>query len=350
MHAAGHGWPRHSIPLDNMKTNLPLVLSALSLLVAVSGASAQSFSIDRFTVAGGGGTSTGGTFALNGTLGQPEAGWVGDSRYTIEGGFWSFPVANSPAVTATTIFDNTNGIFNGNFAATTTTWLAGKFCLGPQSYQLESVALPLNIFDLNVRTSTVRLEIFSNDAASGKPSASIGVNMNLSGLTNPITILPSSYPTLATWIPATPFTLAANQCYWAVLSVESGASVWLTASATMPTGVAGILGRASSGNAGTTWGAPDNFYNHKMLIRGIAAATPPALVVSAIRLSGNELRFSFPTRAGQTYAVESRAGLASDAWAEVPGTRQTSAGAAFEVSLPIRQAQPQQYFRVKQLP
>ncbi len=333
-----------------MKTNLPLVLSALSLLVAVGGASAQPFSIDRFTVAGGGGTSTGGTFALNGTSGQPEAGRMSDSRYTIEGGFWSLPGANSPAVPSTTIFDNTNGIFNGNFAATTTTWLAGKFCLGPQPYQLESVALPLDIFDLNVRTSTVRLEIFSNDPASGKPSASTGVIMNLSGLTNPITIRPSSYPTLVTWTPATLFTLAANKCYWAVLSVEGGASVWLAASATMPIGDAGILGRASSGNAGVAWGVPDNFYNHKMLIRGTASAPPPALVVHAVGISGNELRFNFPTRTGETYAIESRSNLVSAAWAEVPGTRQTSAGAAFEVSLPIRQSQPQQFYRVKQLP
>jgi hypothetical protein len=330
--------------------NATKVLLASVLVLCAQRALTQPFSIDRFTIAGGGGTSTGGTFELSGTVGQPEAGRVSDSRYTIEGGFWSFAAADAQAVAVTTIFNNTNGIFNGHFAATTTTWLAGKFCLGPQPYQLESVALPLDIFDLNVRTSTVRLQIFSNDPASGKPSVSTGVAMNLSGLTNPITILPSSYPTLATWTPATPFTLAANQCYWAVLSVESGASVWLAASATMPIGDAGVLGRASSGNAGTTWGVPDTFYNHKMLIRGTAAAMPPALALSAVSLSGNELRFSFPTRAGQTYAIESRDGLAGGAWAEIPGTRQTSAGAALEVSLPIRQSQPQQFYRVKQLP
>jgi hypothetical protein len=87
-----------------------------------------------------------------------------------------------------------------------------------------------------------------------------------------------------------------------------------------------------------------------MLIRGRATAPPPALVVSAARLSGNELRFSFPTRAGESYVIESQGDPASDAWTEVPGTRQMSAGAAFEVSLPIRQSQPQQFFRVKQLP
>jgi len=66
--------------------------------------------------------------------------------------------------------------------------------------------------------------------------------MNLSGLTNPITILPSSYPTLVTWTPALSFTLAAEECYWVVFSVESGANVSLAASQTMPTGDAGVLG------------------------------------------------------------------------------------------------------------
>ncbi len=330
-----------------MKTSFALTL-AVSLLAVVSLTSAQSYSIDRFTIAGGGGTSTGGTFALSGTSGQSEAGRMSDSRYTIEGGFWSFPDANSPAVAPITIFDNTRGIFNGTSFVTTTTWLASKFCLGPQAYQLDSVASPLSVAGFNVRTSSVRLQIFSNDPASGKPSASTGVIMNLSGMTNPIPLRPDE--TMVKWTPATPFTLVANRCYWAVLSIESGASVWLAGSATMPTGDAGTFGRVGSTDAGVTWGAPDTFHNGIMLIRGTAAASPPALVVSAVSISGSELRFSFPTSAGQTYAIESRAGLASDAWTEVPGTRQTSAGAAFEVSLPIRQSQPQQFFRVKQLP
>ena len=309
---------------------------------------AQPFSIDRFTVAGGGGTSSGGTFALSGTSGQSEAGRLSDSRYTLEGGFWSFPAANPAVVAPATIFDNTKGTFNGESPVTTTTWLASKFCLGPQPYQLDSVASPLSVAGFDVRTSTVRLQIYSNDAASGKPSASTGVIMNLSGMTNPISLRPDE--TMVTWTPAAPFTLVANRCYWAVLSIESGASVWLAGSATMPTGDAGAFGRVGSTDAGVTWGVPDTFHNGKMLIRGTASAPPPALVVNAVRISGNELRFSFPASSGQSYVIESRVVLDAGAWAEVPGTRQTSAGAALEVSLPIRQSQPQQFYRVKQLP
>jgi hypothetical protein len=328
--------------------NARKILGALGAILLAAAAPAQPFSIDWYTVDGGGGTSTGGTFVLSGTSGQPEAGRMSDGRFLIEGGYWSLPATDLSAVAAATIFDNTNGIFNGLIGATTTTWQAGKFCLGPQPYQLASVALPLSVSGFDVRTSTVRLQIFSNDPASGKPSASTGVIMNLSGMTNPIPLRPDA--TLVTWTAATPFTLAANTCYWAVLSVESGASVWLTASQTMPTGDAGVWGRVTSGNAGATWGVPDTFYNHKMLIRGRALATPPALVVSAVSISGSDLRFGFPASSGRTYAIESRSNLVSDAWVEVPGTRQTGAGTALEVSLPILQAQPQRFFRVKRLP
>lgn len=43
---------------------------------------------ERQRIDGGGATSTGGTFALNGTIGQPEAGRMSDNRFVIEGGFW----------------------------------------------------------------------------------------------------------------------------------------------------------------------------------------------------------------------------------------------------------------------
>ena len=58
-------------------------------LLALAGmkASAQ-FSIDSFTIAGGGGTSTGGVFAVSGTIGQPDAGVMSGGNYALAGGFW----------------------------------------------------------------------------------------------------------------------------------------------------------------------------------------------------------------------------------------------------------------------
>jgi hypothetical protein len=53
-------------------------------------ASAQSYSIDWYKVAGGGGTSTGGTYQVSGTIGQHDAGGpMTGGSYSLTGGFWA---------------------------------------------------------------------------------------------------------------------------------------------------------------------------------------------------------------------------------------------------------------------
>jgi hypothetical protein len=52
-------------------------------------ANAQSYSIDWFTIDGGGGTSTGGVYSVSGTIGQPDAGQMSGGSFTLTGGFWS---------------------------------------------------------------------------------------------------------------------------------------------------------------------------------------------------------------------------------------------------------------------
>jgi len=54
---------------------------------------AQNYSIDWFTIDGGGGTSTGGAYSLSGTIGQPDAGKMAGGNYTIDGGFWGLLAA-----------------------------------------------------------------------------------------------------------------------------------------------------------------------------------------------------------------------------------------------------------------
>ena len=51
-------------------------------------ARAQNYSIDWYTVDGGGGTSTGGAYSLSGTVGQPDAGLMSGGAYSLAGGFW----------------------------------------------------------------------------------------------------------------------------------------------------------------------------------------------------------------------------------------------------------------------
>ena len=61
-----------------------LLLISLTTLVQ-----AQSYSVDWFKVAGGGGTSTNGQYSLSGTIGQHDAGEMNGGSYSLSGGFWS---------------------------------------------------------------------------------------------------------------------------------------------------------------------------------------------------------------------------------------------------------------------
>jgi hypothetical protein len=70
-----------------MKTLIAiLVLAAMTALSA----SAQSYSINWYKVAGGGGTSTGLTYSVTGTIGQPDASAaMTGGNYSLTGGFWA---------------------------------------------------------------------------------------------------------------------------------------------------------------------------------------------------------------------------------------------------------------------
>ena len=75
-----------------MKTRL-----ILSLVLLATGAHAQSYSIDWQKIAGGGGTSTGGVYSLNGTIGQPDAsGTLTGGTFSLTGGFWSLYAVQTP--------------------------------------------------------------------------------------------------------------------------------------------------------------------------------------------------------------------------------------------------------------
>jgi hypothetical protein len=63
------------------------ILAGVLLSVAIS-VSAQNYSIDWYTIDGGGGTSSGGPYTLTGTIGQPDAGVHSGGSYTLVGGFW----------------------------------------------------------------------------------------------------------------------------------------------------------------------------------------------------------------------------------------------------------------------
>ncbi|HSY43792.1 MAG TPA: immunoglobulin domain-containing protein [Candidatus Acidoferrum sp.] len=64
---------------------------------------AQNYSVGWFKVAGGGGTSTGGVYTVNGTFGQQDAGGpINGGGYSVKGGFWSLFADQSSSVTGNT--------------------------------------------------------------------------------------------------------------------------------------------------------------------------------------------------------------------------------------------------------
>ena len=92
-----------------MKTILAVLGAAL---VFAASSSAQNYSIDWFTIDGGGGTSSGGPYTLTGTIGQPDAGetMIG-GNYSLTGGFWSlFAVQTPDAPTLSIAHTTTNTV------------------------------------------------------------------------------------------------------------------------------------------------------------------------------------------------------------------------------------------------
>ncbi len=59
------------------------------LLLLICNSAFAQYSIDWFTVDGGGGTTSDGRYEISGTIGQPDAGTLLAGNYVIEGGFWS---------------------------------------------------------------------------------------------------------------------------------------------------------------------------------------------------------------------------------------------------------------------
>ena len=75
-----------------MNRLIPIVIFAS---LATSAAIAQNYTITPSTLDCGGGTTTGGTYLLSGTIGQPDAGVVTGGTYVLLGGFWP-PIGVEP--------------------------------------------------------------------------------------------------------------------------------------------------------------------------------------------------------------------------------------------------------------
>ena len=95
---------------QTMKTlhAVPALLLALTALAA----HAQPYAIDWHKIAAGGGTSTGGPYALSGTIGQPDASPpMTNGQFSVTGGFWVLPQAvQTPGAPTLTIVRTAPGL------------------------------------------------------------------------------------------------------------------------------------------------------------------------------------------------------------------------------------------------
>jgi hypothetical protein len=81
-----------------------LVFGVLAMLVFSATVQAQPYSVDWHKVAGGGGTSTGGVYAVSGTIGQLDAGGpMTGGGYSVTGGFWALYAVQTPGAPLLTI-------------------------------------------------------------------------------------------------------------------------------------------------------------------------------------------------------------------------------------------------------
>ncbi len=89
---------------STFRSLLPLPLLALGAAQA-----ADSFSLDWFSIDGGGGTARGAAFELSATIGQPDAAVMQGGPFTLNAGFWPGPapkvVAVQPVLSAGRIGD-----------------------------------------------------------------------------------------------------------------------------------------------------------------------------------------------------------------------------------------------------
>jgi hypothetical protein len=108
-----------------------LILFCLLVCACCLPAWAQQYFINWYKVAGGGGTSSGGQYTVNGTIGQPDASsTLTGGNYSLTGGFWALiSVAQTPGAptlyishagnTVTIYWQNISGYTlhqNGNLA------------------------------------------------------------------------------------------------------------------------------------------------------------------------------------------------------------------------------------------
>jgi len=126
---------------------------------------AQSYSIQWYKIAGGGGTSasTNGQYTVSATIGQPDASTsMSGGNYSVTGGFWSIyavETAGAPLLTITPSgknvvvtwpYPSTGFVLQQNSSVTTTNWTNSTFTITTNS-SVNSVTIGVANGDLFLR-------------------------------------------------------------------------------------------------------------------------------------------------------------------------------------------------------
>src|SRR5512132_4386858 len=81
-----------NVPSSSLTRRLPLVIAALTLLTTFAPVvflqQGGQYEIKPSVIAGGGGSSTGSTLSLSGTIGQATLGTSSGGTFSLSGGFW----------------------------------------------------------------------------------------------------------------------------------------------------------------------------------------------------------------------------------------------------------------------
>ncbi len=131
-------------------------LLIIPLLLAASAVHAQQYSIDWYKIAGGGGTSTGATYQVTGTIGQPDAiGAMSGGNYSLTGGFWSFI-----AVVQTAGLPNLTIVHSGN--SVIVSWPnTGRYTLHQNNNLAASAGWTTSGYTINTSNGTNSITITS---------------------------------------------------------------------------------------------------------------------------------------------------------------------------------------------
>ena len=100
-----------------------IICTTLASVFILLEASSQTYSIDWFKVAGGGGTSTNGQYSLTGTIGQLDAGGpLTGANYSLVGGFWSLYAVQTTGAPTLRIFLTTTNTAVVSWPSPSTSW------------------------------------------------------------------------------------------------------------------------------------------------------------------------------------------------------------------------------------